>query len=206
MTESATTESTTDRYRAARDFLQESSRDYARAVARFAWPDFGERFNWAIDWFDAVARGVERTALWIVEEDGSEANGRRQRAWNAGQAQFDGPAAAGRADRARRPGLRQPADEGEICVDLCQRPLSPMTGYQGAPERNAEAMAGGYYRTGDVLRSSSAGTESSPMRRRGSTRPSTRNGGRAASWATAVPGKSSKAFMRRSQKPLVDHL
>jgi acetyl-CoA synthetase len=66
-------ESSTEKYRAARDFLQESSEDYATAVARFAWPDFGERFNWAVDWFDAIARGVERTALWIVEEDGSEA-------------------------------------------------------------------------------------------------------------------------------------
>ena len=73
MTESTTMESTTEKYRAARDFLQESSRDYATAVARFEWPDLGERFNWAVDWFDAVARGVERTALWIVEEDGSEA-------------------------------------------------------------------------------------------------------------------------------------
>jgi acetyl-CoA synthetase len=68
-----TMQSTTEKYRAARDLLQESSRDYAAAVARFSWPDFGERFNWAVDWFDAVARGVERTALWIVEEDGSEA-------------------------------------------------------------------------------------------------------------------------------------
>ena len=66
-------ESTTEKYRAARDLLQESARDYAAAVARFSWPEFGERFNWAIDWFDAIARGVERTALWIVEEDGREA-------------------------------------------------------------------------------------------------------------------------------------
>jgi acetyl-CoA synthetase len=66
-------EPTTEKYRAARDLLQESSQDYAAAVARFSWPDFGERFNWAVDWFDAVARGVERTALWIVEEDGGEA-------------------------------------------------------------------------------------------------------------------------------------
>lgn len=64
---------TTERYRAARDVLQELSQDYATAVERFRWPDFGERFNWAVDWFDAVARGVERTALWIVEEDGGEA-------------------------------------------------------------------------------------------------------------------------------------
>lgn len=66
-------ESTTERYRAARDVLQELAQDYAAAVARFSWPDFGDRFNWAVDWFDAVARGVSRTALWIVEEDGSEA-------------------------------------------------------------------------------------------------------------------------------------
>jgi acetyl-CoA synthetase len=66
-------EPTTERYRAARDFLQASARDYRTAVSQFAWPDFGERFNWAVDWFDAIARGVPRTALWIVEEDGSEA-------------------------------------------------------------------------------------------------------------------------------------
>jgi acetyl-CoA synthetase len=44
----------------------------------------------------------------------------------------------------------RPADEGEICVDLARRPMSLMTGYHGDPERNAEAMAGGYYHTGDV--------------------------------------------------------
>jgi acetyl-CoA synthetase len=41
-------------------------------------------------------------------------------------------------------------DEGEICLDLSAQPLSLMTGYQGDPERHAEAMAGGYYHTGDV--------------------------------------------------------
>jgi acetyl-CoA synthetase len=40
--------------------------------------------------------------------------------------------------------------EGEICLDLTDRPLPLMTGYQGDDERNAEAMAGGYYHTGDV--------------------------------------------------------
>ena len=63
----------TEVYRRARDLLQELAQDYAGAVARFAWPDLGDRFNWAVDWFDAVARGVDRTALWIVEEDGTEA-------------------------------------------------------------------------------------------------------------------------------------
>jgi acetyl-CoA synthetase len=44
----------------------------------------------------------------------------------------------------------QLADEGEICLDLAASPLSLMTGYQGDRERNDEAMAGGYYHTGDV--------------------------------------------------------
>jgi acetyl-CoA synthetase len=44
----------------------------------------------------------------------------------------------------------QPADEGEICLDLSRRPLGLMTGYHGDPDRNAEAMAGGYYHTGDI--------------------------------------------------------
>jgi acetyl-CoA synthetase len=64
--------SSTEIYRQARDLLQNLGRDYAKAVKEFSWPDFGNRFNWAVDWFDANARGNDRTALWIVEEDGSE--------------------------------------------------------------------------------------------------------------------------------------
>ena len=63
----------TETYREARDLLQALGADYAEAIERFSWPDFGERFNWAIDWFDANARGNAATALWLVEEDGSEA-------------------------------------------------------------------------------------------------------------------------------------
>lgn len=48
------------------------------------------------------------------------------------------------------PATGQPGDEGEICIDLADRPLGLMVGYQGDPERNAEAMADGYYHTGDV--------------------------------------------------------
>jgi len=44
----------------------------------------------------------------------------------------------------------EPAPEGEICLDLSDRPLGLMTGYRGDSERDAEAMSGGYYHTGDV--------------------------------------------------------
>ncbi len=64
----------TETFRAARDFLLEHRTDYHRASAEFEWPGLTE-FNWAIDWFDAVAATeptASRLALWIVEEDGSE--------------------------------------------------------------------------------------------------------------------------------------
>ncbi|WP_232662655.1 AMP-binding protein [Pseudonocardia sp. TRM90224] len=48
------------------------------------------------------------------------------------------------------PATGEKADEGEICIDLARRPLGLMVGYHGDDERNAEAMAGGYYHTGDV--------------------------------------------------------
>jgi acetyl-CoA synthetase len=48
------------------------------------------------------------------------------------------------------PASGEPADEGEICLDLAHRPLGLMVGYHGDEERTAEAMAGGYYHTGDI--------------------------------------------------------
>jgi acetyl-CoA synthetase len=42
------------------------------------------------------------------------------------------------------------ATEGEIALDLSERPVGLMTGYHGDPGKTAEAMAGGYYRTGDI--------------------------------------------------------
>ena len=44
----------------------------------------------------------------------------------------------------------QPADEGEICIDLAQRPLGLMQGYVGDDEKTAVAMRDGYYHTGDI--------------------------------------------------------
>ena len=41
-------------------------------------------------------------------------------------------------------------DEGEICLDLDQRPLGLMVGYHGDEELTAQRMAGGYYHTGDI--------------------------------------------------------
>lgn len=60
------------RYRAARDLLLSARTDYPRATAQFSWPRFDGPFNWATDWFDVVARGSQRTALWIVEEGGTQ--------------------------------------------------------------------------------------------------------------------------------------
>jgi acetyl-CoA synthetase len=46
--------------------------EYDIAVDTFVWPQLSGAFNWATDWFDVIAAGNDRTALWIVEEDGSE--------------------------------------------------------------------------------------------------------------------------------------
>ncbi|MBT3162649.1 AMP-binding protein [Streptomyces sp. Vc74B-19] len=61
----------TEQFRRARDFLLEHREDYATAYRDFAWPR-PEHFNWALDWFDAIADGNDRTALHLVEEDGAE--------------------------------------------------------------------------------------------------------------------------------------
>ena len=61
----------TENYRAARDGLLALRGRQAEACETFAWPELGERFNWAVDWFDAIARGNDRPALIVLEEDGS---------------------------------------------------------------------------------------------------------------------------------------
>jgi acetyl-CoA synthetase len=62
----------TESFRRARDFLVAHRTDYEGACRGFQWPR-PERFNWAIDWFDAIARGNSRTALRIVGDGGLDA-------------------------------------------------------------------------------------------------------------------------------------
>jgi acetyl-CoA synthetase len=63
----------TDNFRAARDRLVALRENHTEAVAGFEWPDVGDTFNWGVDWFDAIARGNNRPALVIAEEDGTTA-------------------------------------------------------------------------------------------------------------------------------------
>ena len=64
-----------DAFLAARDFLLTKHGRYGEAYADFRWPSL-ERFNWALDYFDEMARGNDATALRIVRDDGSD------RAWS----------------------------------------------------------------------------------------------------------------------------
>ena len=41
-------------------------------------------------------------------------------------------------------------DDGEVCLDLRERPLGLMRGYEDSAEATARAMRGGYYHTGDM--------------------------------------------------------
>jgi acetyl-CoA synthetase len=58
-------------FRAARDFLLTHREDYATAYEKFQWPRLDE-FNWALDWFDVIARDNHRPALWVVDAEGGE--------------------------------------------------------------------------------------------------------------------------------------
>src|SRR5215471_15759499 len=56
-------------FQEARAFLLQHRTDYETAVKGFRWPD-PVPFNWALDWFDALATDAEardRPALWIVD-------------------------------------------------------------------------------------------------------------------------------------------
>ena len=63
--------SSADRFIAARDFLLRHRTDYDTAYRDFRWPAL-DRFNWALDYFDRIAAGNERIALWLVHEGAGE--------------------------------------------------------------------------------------------------------------------------------------
>src|SRR5271155_1845520 len=56
---------------AARDFLLRHREDYATAYRDFKWPKL-DLFNWALDYFDVMARDNAQPALWLVDEDSGE--------------------------------------------------------------------------------------------------------------------------------------
>jgi acetyl-CoA synthetase len=53
---------------AARDFLLENRSNYAVAYEKFQWPKL-EHFNWALDYFDAMAVGNTQRALIITSQN-----------------------------------------------------------------------------------------------------------------------------------------
>ena len=53
----------------ARDLLLARRTDYAAARREFRWPKL-EKFNWALDYFDEMAKGNDRPALWVVDDAG----------------------------------------------------------------------------------------------------------------------------------------
>jgi acetyl-CoA synthetase len=55
----------------ARDFLFRYRTDYQAAYRDFRWPKLAH-FNWALDYFDVMAAGNPRPALWVVEENGTQ--------------------------------------------------------------------------------------------------------------------------------------
>src|ERR1700751_3821748 len=59
------------RFIEARDFLLRHREDYDIAYRDFRWPQL-DRFNWALDYFDPMARGNAQPALWLVDEDAGE--------------------------------------------------------------------------------------------------------------------------------------
>jgi acetyl-CoA synthetase len=59
------------RFLDARDFLIRHRQSYEAAFRDFRWPEL-HQFNWALDYFDHYAESNSATALWIVEENGSE--------------------------------------------------------------------------------------------------------------------------------------
>jgi acetyl-CoA synthetase len=65
------TQTPAETFLAARDFLLQQRTDRETAYRQFRWPEL-DHFNWALDYFDPMAHGNDRPALWVVGDDGSE--------------------------------------------------------------------------------------------------------------------------------------
>ena len=59
-----------DAFLATRDFLLAHRDDFTGARAGFQWPQL-DRFNWAVDYFDAMAAGNPACALQVLSDDGT---------------------------------------------------------------------------------------------------------------------------------------
>ncbi|MGZ7033315.1 MAG: AMP-binding protein, partial [Thermoanaerobaculia bacterium] len=55
----------------ARGLLLQHREDYVSAYREFRWPDV-RNFNWALDYFDPLARGNDRIALHLIDDAGVE--------------------------------------------------------------------------------------------------------------------------------------
>jgi acetyl-CoA synthetase len=57
-TSAATGATAYERFKASRDLLLQYREDDPAAYAHFRWPELPQ-FNWALDWFDAIAHETE---------------------------------------------------------------------------------------------------------------------------------------------------
>jgi len=60
-----------DKFLNSRDFLLKHRTQYEKAYAEFNWPKL-DHFNWAIDYFDFIAKNNPAPALHIVEDSGQQ--------------------------------------------------------------------------------------------------------------------------------------
>ena len=60
-----------DQFLNSRDFLLKHRTQYEKAYAQFNWPTL-DHFNWAIDYFDFIAKNNPAPALHIVEDSGQQ--------------------------------------------------------------------------------------------------------------------------------------
>ena len=164
-----------DAFLEARDLLLRLRSDQAAALRQFRWPQLDE-FNWALDYFDAMARGNEAPALHIVGEDGSEVKRSFRadvRAFVAGGelsarpgrgARRSHPADARQRARpvggdARRHQARRGADPGDGAAHD-RRPARPHRARRGAP------CGGGQRAGGEVRGAGRRATRASASARR----------------------------------------